>query len=327
MLPIRTPLSQALRRILQADKDFQNLQTIKFDFALVTNLNSVFMNAQRFPFSSEQCELILAFEAAPTLSALAQHFGRDISVVSRSLAKIAEKLSVVEKKSGRWILTDMGRKLNNHTRDSMQFQHSLAQKQTLLRIGTNREFAARIVGPRLKELLQIFPQTILNIHSFESGTETPLLEGLIDIGLDCERPFAPEIAYKLFLDEKIVAVSHPRFFKKYQPLIQGGELGKLPHLLCDRLFPDRILELSENQMEIIARFNDIATARSACIAGLGWALLPLYAVQTEIDNGELQIIETIRRGTSKYGVWWLRGRVNLKPQVERLSNWLKTVEI
>jgi len=285
------------------------------------------MTVQRFPLSSEQCELVLAFEASPTLSSLALNFGRDISVVSRNLAKIAEKLPVVEKKSGRWILTDMGRRLNNHTRDSLQFQYGISQKQTVLRIGTNREFAARIVGPRLKELLLLFPHTILNIHSYESGTETPLLESMIDLGLDCERPFAPEIAYKLFLDEKIVAVSDPRFYKKYRPVIQAGELGKLPHLLCDRLFPDRILELNENQMEIIARFNDIATTRAACVAGLGWALLPLYSVQTEINKGELQIIETIKRGTSKYGVWWLRGRANLKPQVERLSTWLKSVKI
>jgi DNA-binding transcriptional LysR family regulator len=172
------------------------------------------MTTQRFPLSSEQCELILAFEGTPTLSALAHNVGRDISVVSRNLARVAEKLPVVEKKSGRWVLTDMGRRLNNHTRDSLQFQYGLSQKQTLLRIGTNREFAARIVGPRLKELMQVLPKTILNIHSDESGTEAPLLEGLIDIGLDCERPFAPEIAYKLFLDEKIVAVSAPRFFKK-----------------------------------------------------------------------------------------------------------------
>lgn len=282
---------------------------------------------QQFTLSSDQCELLLAFETAPTLNALAASMGRDISVVSRSLARIAEKLPVVEKQAGRWILTEMGRRLNQHTRDSLQFQNSLSQKQELLKIGTNREFAARIIGPRLKELIDLFPQTQLTIHSYERGTEEPLMSGLIDIGFDCERPFAPEIAYKLFIDEHIVAVCQPRFFRKNAALIRDGELARLPHLLCDRLFPDRILEMSENRMEILARFNDIATARAACVAGLGWALLPLYAVRKEISARELQVVETMKRGGSKYGVWWLRSRVNLRPQVERLSVWMKTVEI
>lgn len=285
------------------------------------------MSKASYLLSSEDCELLVAFETSPSLEKLSLHVGRDISNISRSLNRIAQKLPVVEKQAGRWVLTERGRELNQHTRDSIHYQQSLFQKQSLLRIGTNREFSARILGVRIKELSELFPQTQFRISAFESGTEKELLEGSVDIGIDCERPFSPEISYKIAVSETIVAVCSPSFKKSHLKAMKDGSFFKLPHLLCDRLSPDRILQKSENRLNILASFNDIATTRAACEQGVGWAFLPRYVVRAELESGRLIVVESGESGTSKYGVWWMRNRKYLEPTAIKLRDWISKLDL
>ncbi len=285
------------------------------------------MNSQNFVLTTSELELLMAFESASNLENISQVLGKDISNISRSLSKIAEKLPVVEKQNNRWQITDLGKRLNQHTKDSIQFQRSLSQNESYLKIGTNREFAARIFGPRLNELKSIFPNTQLRICAFEDGTELPLLNGLIDIGVDCERPHMPDISYKFTLSENIIAVCSPQFKKDHSKNISKSSITSLPHLLCDRLYPDRLLKKNDNILNIAGSFNDIATTRAACLSGAGWALLPQYAVQTELDQKTLIQLDIPDITGSHYGVWWLRSRKFLEPSVLKLKNWLSSVDL
>ena len=54
----------------------------------------------RFPLSSEQCELLAAFEDAGSLAELAKLMAKDVSVVSRNLQSLSES-GVLEKVNGR----------------------------------------------------------------------------------------------------------------------------------------------------------------------------------------------------------------------------------
>jgi DNA-binding transcriptional LysR family regulator len=280
-----------------------------------------------FIIDSEECELLLAFEVAPNLEKLSETMGRDISNISRALTRMAGKLPVIEKKGGRWVLTDQGRKLNQHTRDSILYQRSLFQKQTWLRLGTNREFASRILGKNLMTLQTLLPETQIRICAFESGVEQALLDGVIDIGIDCERPFNPDVAYKLAITEPIVVVCSPSYRKAHSKEFKDEGFLSLPHLLCDRLSPDVIFKKSENRLNVLASFNDIATTRAACEEGLGWALLPRYAVQKELEQRTLIEITTVKAGESNYGVWWLRGRRYLEVTAIKMQDWLKEVDL
>ncbi|MES2801388.1 MAG: LysR family transcriptional regulator [Bdellovibrionota bacterium] len=273
--------------------------------------------------SSEESELLLAFESASSLEKIAEAIGKDISNVSRSLTKISEKLPVVEKQNNRWQLTDLGKRLNERTRDSIQFQKTLVNQQNFLRIGTNREFASRILGSRLQELIELFPNTQLRICAFEAGVENALLNGQVDIGIDCERPFSPDISYKICLTEDIIAVCAPKFKKMHLKDLKDGEFFNQPHLLCDRLYPDRIFKKLDNKLNVIASFNDIATTRAACLEGFAWALLPRYTVQTELDLKSLVQIDYPNVGQSNYGVWWARTRKSIEPSALKLKDWLK----
>lgn len=277
----------------------------------------------QFLLTSDECELLLAFEACPSLPLLAEELRRDHSVIARSLKRISEKCQVVEKKAGKWVLTAMGQQINAITRSTMTAQQSVLKQRATLRIGTNREFASRILATDFASFQKFFPDTMLIINAYEHGTEEALLQNQIDIGIDCDRPYDPEIGYKLLVDEPIVAVATKAFVKKYRGEIAEGRYMKLPHFLCDRLHPDKILAKADNQLNVIAKFNDIATTRAACTSGAGWALLPSYAIQAELEAGALVKIDEKAYGKSKYGVWWLRSRSYLKESSEKVSEWLR----
>ncbi len=74
------------------------------------------MNRLKFALSSDQLELLLAFESATGLSHLAEVMARDPSVVSRNLQRIAESYPVLKKVKGRWELTPLGVRVNERTR-------------------------------------------------------------------------------------------------------------------------------------------------------------------------------------------------------------------
>lgn len=84
------------------------------------------MGRQTFPLSSDQLELLLAFGESTGLAALAESMGRDPSVVSRGLQKIAEDYPVIVKVKGRWELTPLGFQVNASTKEA------IASYQTLL---------------------------------------------------------------------------------------------------------------------------------------------------------------------------------------------------
>jgi nicotinamidase-related amidase len=78
------------------------------------------MPRPKFPLSSEQLELLLAFEANDSLSALAGQLYRDPSVISRQLQKLAEALPVLSKERGRWKITPLGLRINQLTRKFLE---------------------------------------------------------------------------------------------------------------------------------------------------------------------------------------------------------------
>ncbi len=285
-------------------------------------LQLMIKNDLTFQLTTDECQLLLLFELTQSLQSVAKTMGRDHSVVARSLKRIAERFPVVEKKGGKWFLTKMGRDLNEGTRSAINLQNAVLDSETSLRIGTNREFASRVLCSDFLQFQKLFPKVELTINSYQSGTEPALLSGQIDIAIDCERPYDPDISYKLVVDEEIIAVATKSFIKSSKKDFLSDDFRIWPHLLCERLNPDKILMSLENRVQVCAKFNDIAATREACIQGVGWSLLPFYAVKKELSSGHLVRISEKTYGKSKYGVWWLRGRPYLKESCETISKWL-----
>lgn len=96
------------------------------------------MTRCRFCLSSDQLELLLAFEENKGLAKLANAMGRDPSVISRGLQRIAEDFPVLAKIKGRWELTPLGRQVN------IQSRAFISQLQTLLPAENSRDDGTKI---------------------------------------------------------------------------------------------------------------------------------------------------------------------------------------
>ena len=280
----------------------------------------------QLPISSDDCLLLLKFSETDTLAALSQSLGRDISVVSRKLQRLAAEVPVLEKHQGRWTLTPLGREVVQWTRDAVSSQSRILRRPHSLRVATTREFGARMLAPALPELRRRLPLVEFEIYTYENGTEAPLLAGNVDLALDCGRPQSPDIRFSLLAREEVGLLASPVFLRKH-PIRRLEDLVRAPHLEFLRIPPSRYLKLKEQVEERFARFNDIAACRAAAVASCGWTLLPTYAVREELHNGLLKKLDLFSVEQENYGVWWLRDRKGLKPYLDVFSEWLKEVKL
>ncbi len=86
------------------------------------------MERLKFILTSDQLELLLAFENARGLGHLAELMARDPSVVSRNLQRIAEDRPVLKKVKGRWEITPLGIQVNQQTRAYLEEQKKLVSQ-------------------------------------------------------------------------------------------------------------------------------------------------------------------------------------------------------
>ena len=280
-----------------------------------------------FVLNENDLYLLLCFEGNPSLEQLSKHLGKDPTVISRQLKRISEKSDALVKISGRWALTDVGKQLNNLSRDFLASQNSILQKKRHLRIGTNREFASKILAPAAKELSSKLNVHSLTIKSYGSGIEEALLNGEIDLGFDCGKPRDPDIQYSQVSYEVISAVATPSFLKKYNLTEDSiADLLSAPHIYCDRLDITTIFGNEYTASNVKYFTNDIAAARAFCLASEGWAILPQYAIKEELQKTKLIAVKKLTVKTEKYGVWKLRQR-KLLNEFNYLKSWLEQVDL
>ena len=275
-----------------------------------------------FALTSEECELLGVFETSGSMSALAKQIKKDVSAISRQFQRIAETAPALEKNAGKWRLTELGHAICAWSRDAMAAQTSLLERRAVLRISATREFASRILAPRLRSLVPERELTSVSIVTDEEGVERALLTGRADIGFDCGRPADPDVRFKRVLRESFAVVAAPRWLSRHRVRVTKDLLG-LPHLHYTRAPAAGLLGLAGDLTNVVASFNDIAALRAACVAGLGWAVLPSYTVALERRAGDLKAVVGTRIESEQFGVFWLRSRMSLDGWAERAATWLE----
>ncbi len=286
------------------------------------------MNVQsKSLLSADEAEVLCHFEMHPSLDLLSLQLGRDLTVLSKILKRISEKTDTLIKVGGRWKLTESGKFLNQATRDYIHSQNSIINGKYLLRIGTNREFSTRVIAPHILTFQHGFENREISISVFESGSEEALLDGRIDLAFDCGRPHSPDIFHKSLLNEEIVTVATPQFYLQHRSSFQKEDFSQAPHLLYDRMPPDKYLGLAGLQVKVLLQANDIASIRTICLQGIGWALLPKYSVQEELKAGSLVLCHGKKYESERYGVWRLRSRKHLTTDFESAGRWLSSINL
>lgn len=279
-----------------------------------------------FLLTSPESELLLKFEQYPSLEKLAKKLHRDPTAISRQLKRISEKGDFLVKVSGRWKITDMGVKFNQATKDYLLSQDKIVKNKVHLKIGSTREFCSRILAPNIQKLQNFLEVDSISLISFEGSVESALLSGKIDLAFDCGRPYSPDISYKQVLEEPISPVVSSKIFKNYSEIKAFKELEDFPHVLCDRLHPDRVSKKPFFIKNSTSYSNDIAIARQLCLASQGWSLLPIYTIKEELKLKKLKIVGNLSFSFEKFGVWSLRERKNICPYFNKAIVWIKKNE-
>ncbi len=267
-----------------------------------------------------EAELLIDFEQCRSIESLANKLNKDPTVISRQLKKMSHKGNFLVKVSGRWKITTNGKKFNQLTRDYILAQNKITNNEVHLRIGATREFSAQILAKNYQALKKALGIDSFSIISIELGVEESLLNGEIDLGFDCGRPFSPDIVFKQCIDEPISVVASKKYFGSIKDI---KSLEDYPHILCERIDPEKYLKKGFRLNNISSRTNDIATAKNLCLSSEGWALLPNYAIKNELASGELRVISGLTYHQDKFGVYYLRHRKELENIFEKSIKWLK----
>lgn len=83
------------------------------------------MKRLSFKFTTEQLELLMAFEEARGLADLSEVLHKDPSVVSRNLQRLSEIAPVIVKENRKWQITKLGKELNKESKKFSIAVHDL----------------------------------------------------------------------------------------------------------------------------------------------------------------------------------------------------------
>lgn len=276
-----------------------------------------------FALETDEALLLLEYEKSESISQVAKTFQRDPSVISRNLKKLADKLPVLEKSQGKWVVTELGKKFNSWTTEAVLSQRNILNQRITLKIASTREFADRYL---ISSIGTLFPSDKYHVHiiTFDSNSEQLLLNGQVDFVFDCGKPFDPQIAFKRSAEEKMSLVVSPKF-KKENKIKEASDLCNLDHIHYSRNNLAKIYSMTKDKVNISMTLNDIALVRNAILNSSGWATLPTYTIKKELENKSLVEIKQTKNWkltSYKFGVWWNRDKSYLKEHVDKLVDWL-----
>ena len=281
-----------------------------------------------FALETDEALLLLELERSETITQVAKVLKRDPSVISRSLKNLSKKLPVIQKSQGRWVVTELGQKFNYWTSQAIIGQQNILNQRIQIKIGSTREFAARYL---INGVDSIFPKQEFDIHiiTFDSNSESLLLNGQVDLLFDCGKPYDPQIAFKRPALEKMSFVISKEFKKKYK-ITSTQNLSTLPHIHYSRNNLARLYSMTKDQLNLAMTVNDIALVRQAVSNSIGWGLLPTYTIKEEISKKLLFEVPQSKAWLQKpyqFGLWWNREKTYLSDHINALLTWLEDQEL
>ncbi|WP_273785282.1 LysR family transcriptional regulator [Brucella intermedia] len=259
---------------------------------------------------------LAAFDAVArheSFSAAAEELSLTQGAVSRQIATLEEQLGtalfdrtsrhVVLSDAGRAYLKAVGPALASIRAASLQVMSQM--RATTLNLAFLPTFGTRWLIPRIPRFVAKYPDIILNfatrIGQFDFDREG--LDAAIHIG----QPDWPNADSVFLMDETVAPVCSPAFLQQH-PVQAPTDLLPLP--LFNMASRPGAWDHWFKSLDIAApvspgmRFEQFSNVSQACIAGLGVALMPLFLIRAEIENGQLVVAcqHTVRSPSSYYFV-------------------------
>jgi len=279
----------------------------------------------RLVLSSDACQLLALLGEVETTTAMARHLGKHPSVVTRELAAVADAAPVVLKQQGRWRLTELGVRVSHWYREASLAQAKLLRAKAAVRIATTTQFAERVLAPKLRDCFDLDQVMVSVVAAPYADLEPALRSGAVDLAIACGRPVDPSVRFKLVVKEPFVIVAAPSLLRPMPTTVAA--LVRLPHVQVEAVHAGQMLGVASELAQVVCRFSEIGPARQACVAGLGWSVLPAYAVADELRRGHLRALPLATLPVEHFGAWWLRERADVKPLADRALAWLASVDL
>lgn len=263
---------------------------------------------KKLPLESQDCELLALYSEYGSLVGMGEALQIDKGQLSRKITRLATLAPVLVRVQGKWSLTPQGHQVVQWYKDAINSQNIIFQGKKELIISTTQAISERKLTPLISKILEDTQYQHLKILTNVDNIENALFEGVMDFALTCAIPKSPEIRYKKVYKAEFIVVTPANWKEK-----NLKELMKLPYIIHTGIQPRTLLAIEEEIAAPVASFDHIVGVRQAVLAGLGWAILPEYAVELEIKEKKLKMIklQTITK-IEEFQLWWIPGKINKK---------------
>ncbi|WP_027146669.1 LysR family transcriptional regulator [Mesorhizobium sp. WSM3626] len=247
---------------------------------------------------------IQAFECAARHASFTRA-GRELnltqSAVSRQVKELEQFLGTLlfERIRQRVVLSEDGRrflpeacKLLQLTEETMLRAMSSADARSSLSIATLPTFGSRWLSPRLPDFLRQHPGVILNVGSRSAPFD--FAEQNFELAIHYGQPVWAHATCTYLCSESILPVAGGALLAGGPKLTPSDLLGQpLLHLATRPRLWSQWLELAGLPDETTFkghRFDQFSMIIEAAVAGMGYALLPRYLIERELESGELGVV-------------------------------------
>lgn len=223
------------------------------------------------------------------------------SAVSRQIKDLETQLGVLlfERVRQRVVLSAAGvkflpdvRRLLHQTEESMLRAMASAHAETTLSVASLPTFGSRWLTPKLPDFLKRNPGTSLSISSRSAPFDFD--EESFDLAIHYGQPVWARAVCSYLCSEIILPVASKALVSAHAPRDPAG-LEDLPllHLATRPKMWAQWFEMTGLEAKASYRghrFDQFSMVIEAAVAGLGFALVPRYLIEQELETGELQVV-------------------------------------
>lgn len=239
-------------------------------------------------------------------SAAARQHGRSKALLSKYVTDLEDHLGVrlMNRTTRKLSLTEAGEAYYREVSQLLQQLDDLdatitdqtAEPRGLLRVSAARNFGETTLAPALFAFLRDNPEVTLDLRLEDRFVD--LVDEGIDLALRISSMPDSSLIVRKIVDTKMIICAAPALIKTFGNLNNAESLRSLPCIVDTNLQGQANWRFIEGGKQILVhvsgpvRVNSPVAAMGAAISGLGFAALPSYLADKEIQAGRLVAVLT-----------------------------------
>lgn len=240
----------------------------------------------------------------------AEYLGYAQSTITAHIQILENELGIVvfDRLGKKIVLTDAGKRLLPKVRQMLEIYKDIENMSENnncisgdLVIGAGESLSIYRLGEILKEYRRTFPKVnIILKNSICSDLRKRLHNGELDVIFTIEQQIKDEdLVIRNLKDEKMMFISAPEVDLKFLYSNAKNSRAKEPIIFSEkgcsfRIFFENYLRQNKIKYANPLEFSSIEATKKCVMNGLGISLLPFYAVESEIEHGNLKGVELPR---------------------------------